>query len=585
MALHGTPGRDYAGLLPTFGRVRRLIRAAALADARFATLVLLASLPVSAGIAALLVPALSVPGRILSREMTWDFLFNLAGAWHLRFGHVAHVDFHSAVGELNFLLTRIGFDVVGPTPLAFLFGVVVVALVLFALACWVAWRRLPLAPGVLFVAFTSLLVLMPANVGDMPTDFSFAMSYNRYCWSAIGILALILFVPPRNDRPGETGDLAAGGVLLAAMFYLKVTYFVAGLAALGLALAIFPHVRRYGAAWIAIGGLAIVNALAPYNHAYLLDIWGAAQAGGVRTGLARHINSFFANAEGYAPYVAALLVASVMALRGAAPLRLAVATGFIIAIMLALLSQNAQLRGTPLGIVIAFLFYDQLRGMARARRSRPLLAPALLALMIFPLFSIGVSSVSLVAYAAKARSSERLLVVERTQLKGLAVWAEDGALLSAFANGQINYRLLNSARHVGTRYELSPAEYVETIMEAAAVLQDGRHSPGGVVLLDQVNPLPFMLGIEPPRGGNLWSGSGELVLEPATVFAQADHVLIPKFSTYSDATDAQVSMSRAYVATEFPHREETESWIILSRRGTVRGTNEFLAVSPVASEP
>jgi len=580
MALLGTTGRDVTGPLPRFARLRGLIRAAALADARFAVLVLLAGLPLLAGIAALL-----MPGRILSREMTWDFMFNLAGAWHLRFGHVAHVDFHSAVGELNFLLTRLGFDVVGPRPIAFLFGVIAVAFVQFVLACWVAWRRLPLAPAVLFVAFTSLLVLMPANVGDMPTDFSFAMSYNRYCWSAISILALILFVPPRNERPGEAGDLAAGGILLAAMFYLKVTYFVAGLAALGLALAIFPHVRRCGAAWIAIGGLAIANALAPHSHAYLLDIWGAAQAGGVRTGLARHINSFFANAEGYAPYVAALLVAGVMALRGAAPVRLAVATGFIIATMLALLSQNAQLRGTPLGIVIAFLFYDQLRLQARERRSRPLLTPALLALMIFPLFSIGVSSVSLAAYVAKALGNERLFVVERTQLKGLAVRAEDGALLTAFTSGQVNYRLLNSARHVGARYELSPAEYVETILEAAAVLQDGRHAPGGVVVLDQVNPLPFMLGIEPARGGNLWSGSGELVLTPATIFAQAVHVLIPKFPTYSDATDAQVSVSRAYVAAHFPHREETESWIILSRRGAVRDTGELPPVAPLASQP
>src|SRR6185437_2837070 len=50
--------------------------------------------------------ALLSPPVVLSREMTWDLLFNLAGAWHVHLGHVAHVDFHEPVGQLNFLLRR-----------------------------------------------------------------------------------------------------------------------------------------------------------------------------------------------------------------------------------------------------------------------------------------------------------------------------------------------------------------------------------------------------------------------------------------------------------------------------------------------
>lgn len=586
MAMHDGAGPDLSGPFMSTPLVcGRPIRAEATVDTHPAALLLLAGIPLAAGAGALI-----WPGRILSREMTWDFLFNLAGAWHLHFGHVAHVDFHSPVGELNFLLTLAGFRVVGPTPLAFLFGVVVVAVAIFALASWAAWRRLPLLPAVLFVVFATLLVLMPANVGDLPADFSFAMSYNRYCWSAISVLALIVFVPPRNgheddrgdarhgNRRGDWGDAVAGGILLVAMFYLKVTYFVAGLAVLGTALAFFPHVRSRWRAWSAVGGLVVANAAAPYSHAYLLDIWAAVQAGGIRTGLVRHLNNFFANAEGYAPYIAALVAACAMALRGVAPLRLVAATGLIIVLMLGLLSQNAQLHGVPLGIVIAFLFYDQLREQATLRRPRiggagiggPAIGrPLLLALMVFPLLSIGYSSASLAEYVAQARGDAHLLVVDRTRLKGLAVRAEDGRLLEAFASGPIDYRLLNAARHVGARYELTPFEYVETIMEAAAILQDGRHAPGGVVLFDQIDPLPFMLGIEPSRGGNLWSGLGEPMQAAAALFAGAEHVLIPKFPTYSDATNADVVEYGAYVAGHFPHREETRSWIVLSRDNAV----------------
>jgi hypothetical protein len=588
MALHDAAGRHWSDSLPQIVRARgRVFRAIAMADADLASLLLLASVPLLAGVGALI-----APGRILSREMTWDFLFNLAGAWHLHYGHVAHVDFHGPVGVLNFLLTLVGFAVVGPTPLAFLVGAIIVALAVFVLASWAAWRRLPLLPAVIFVTFTTLLVLMPANVGDRPTDFSFAMSYNRYCWSAISILALILFIPPRSsqgvdwrsDWRSDWGDVAAGGILLVAMFYLKMTYFVAGLASVGFAVALFPHVRSWWGAWAAIGGLTVANALAPHSRAYLLDICGAVHAGGVRTGLALHINNFFANSEGYAAYVAAFVATFIMYLRGITPFRLAAATGFIFVLSLALLSQNAQLRGAPLGIVVAFLFYDQLRELALQKPSSAM-KPLLLALMVFPLLSIGVSSVSLVGYLAKARSEERLLVIDHTQLKGLAVWAEDGKLLEAFANGRIDYKLLNSARHVGTRYELSPFEYVETIMQAASLLQDGRHLPGSVVLLDQINPLPFMLGIEPSRGGTLWLGLGEPLPEATTLFASADHVLIPKFPTYSDATEAAMLEYGAYIAKHFPHREETKSWIVLSRNRAVRGSRSHVPLSPAAFDP
>lgn len=38
-------------------------------------------------------------------------------------------------------------------------------------------------PAEPFVVFVCLLVLRPANVGDPPNAYSFAMVYNRYGWS------------------------------------------------------------------------------------------------------------------------------------------------------------------------------------------------------------------------------------------------------------------------------------------------------------------------------------------------------------------------------------------------------------------
>ena len=538
------------------------------ADAHAGALVVLAGVPVLGGIWALL-----SPDRVLSREMTWDFLFIFSGAWHLHYGHVIHVDFHTLLGVLNFLPLLAGFQIFGITPFAFLAGVVMVVLAVFTLASWAAWRRLPLLPACIFVVFVSLLILMPANVGDVPNVSSFAMSYNRYGWSALCILALILYVPPRNGSRGDWADIGAVAFLLVAMFYLKVTYFAAGLAILGFAMLVCPHVRRRWQAWAATGAGLVANALAPYNHPYLADIWDAAQAGSVRSSLHQHLMTFLPGAAEYASYAAALTVACLMWRRGQAPLRLPVAVAFITVMGFLVLTQNAQPGGgVPLGIMIAFLIYDQLRHTL-PREPAGTLALLMLALMFFPLAAIVVSSASLASYNVKARSQEGLTVVDRTQLQGLAVPAEEGDLLTVFSSGRMDPRLLVQSRTVRARYELSAFEYVETILEAATLLQDGLRRNGqdgrpprsGIVMLEEVNPLPFMLGVEPPRGGNLWSGPGTPFRPAASLFAEADYILVPKFSAPSGWTSEAMTEYGPFLADHYPFRKETRSWILFSR--------------------
>ena len=99
---------------------------------------------------------------------------------------------------VEFRLTAIGFHILGPGPFAFLINVGIVTVILFAVSFLAAVQRLALLPAAIFIVFVCLLALMPANVGDRPDQYTFAMSYNRYGWSAYSVLALILFVPPRN---------------------------------------------------------------------------------------------------------------------------------------------------------------------------------------------------------------------------------------------------------------------------------------------------------------------------------------------------------------------------------------------------
>jgi hypothetical protein len=382
---------------------------------------------------------------VLSREMTWDLLYNLAGAWHLLNGHVPHLDFHEPVGALNFLVTRIGFALAGPTPFAFVAGAALVALAVFASATAAAFMRLPTIAALLFVVFASLLVLMPANVGDKPNAYSFAMSYNRYGWSLLSILALIFFLPRRDRRQRYGVDLINAAVVLSVLFYLKITYFAAALGLMAVALALSPHMRSRLAAWLLLAAALIGNALAPWNDPYLADIVAAARAGAVRNSISFHLNNLLAHAEGYAAYAALFAVAAWLWLRGLAPLRLPLAIAAILGAGLLVLTQNQQLHGLPLGIAAAFLLYAELHERWGAS------VPALPVLALFVLGSIGTSAFSLAGYHVQSAHAERLEVVASTQLAGLAVPAESPELLAAFAYDQPRPGLLNAARREQSR--------------------------------------------------------------------------------------------------------------------------------------
>ncbi len=504
------------------------------------------------------------PPRLLSREMTVDLLFNLTGAWRLVQGHVPHVDYHDPVGVLSFLLTRLGFDIVGPYPQAFLVGETIFLAFIFVAAVTAAARRLPPVPAGIFVLYVALLVLLPANIGDQPNAYTFAMSYNRWCWSAITVLCLIVFLSPRRSRQAAWLDAVLAGLLLLAMFYLKITFAAAGLGALALALLASDHVRARPLPWGGVLFLVLANAVAPYNHAYLADIWEAAHAGYVRGSLTDHIRILLANKAEYALYGSGVLLLFWLWQRGRAPFQLVVAAAFILGMGALLLTQNAQAGGVPVAIVIVFLVYEVLAA------DRPALMPAamatpLLAILVFPLLSVVSAATTLVGYHLVARQDVALVTVESTNLRGLAVPADVDLATLVHNGGDIPYHVRDRVGESRAGGDVSQSEYVQGLLDAAAMFTDHQRGAAKILVMDQVNALPFMLGYPPPRGGNLWIWPGSPARSAENVFDDVDVVLIPKHPSFAAATLKAVAQYAPYLAENFPVREETPRWTILSR--------------------
>ena len=297
---------------------------------------------------------LAAPGRVVSGTMTWDLFFNLSGAWYLHNGQVAHVDYHDPVGSLYFWLTQLGFLITGPSIFAVVIGQFIITAGLFVAAVLACVRRLPLLASVVFVLFACLLVLIPTNIGDLMDDFTVAMSYNAYGWSALCILSLILFLPPR--RPQETAwiDMVVAAALIAALYYLKITYFLAAIVELAVACVIADHIRAHAKAWAAIAAVLLLNAVAPYNWPYLNDIAAVIGTGGVRVSRYAALLALSATASELSIYLGLTAIAVALWRSGHASVRLPLTAGILIVETLAILSQNAQLRGLPLCVVIVY---------------------------------------------------------------------------------------------------------------------------------------------------------------------------------------------------------------------------------------
>lgn len=528
-------------------------------EASLLRLALVTGVPVMLGAWLLLSPT-----RVISREMTADLLFVLSGAWRIHDGQVPHVDFHDPVGALTFVLTYIGFLVTGPTPRAFLVGEVAFLVLAFAAAVVAASRRLSPALAALFVLDMALLVLLPTNVGDQPNAYSFATSYNRWGWSALTTVCLILFLPPRERRLGDWLDGATVAALLVAMFYTKITFAAAGIAAVLFAMAMAPHVTRRWRMWSAVLGLLLGICVLPQPRAYLTDIWQAANAGYVRAELMDHVRRFLANREEYALYGGGVLMLLWLWRRGLVPLQSVGAAAFVLCIGLFVLSQNHQDRRLPIGIVITCLLYEAVR---RHRRSERMVRTAdvvvpLAAILVLPAMSLGAAMATLVGYHRVAERGAAVLTVDTTNLRGLSVPSDEVGAWTV--NSVPNQR--QAADHP-LQSTLTQSQYVRAFLEAASWFADGRHGTPKILALDTVNPLPFMLGFPSPRGGNLWLWSGAPLRPPTDVFADVDYVLVPKFS--SDAASA-VAQYESYLSTNFPIHDEIAHWTILRRAARAR---------------
>ena len=516
------------------------------------------------GVLAASAAMLVVPPTVYSRVMAWDLLFNLSGAWAIFNGQSLHTDVHDPLGAGSFWLTVLGFHLVGVSLRAFLVGKIAMSAIVFAIATVVALRRLSPVPAAIFILMVSQLCLLPTNTGDLLDDFTFAMSYNLYGWSVVSVLALALFLPPMADDRGHWWDVVCVASLLALLFYLKITYFLAGLGVCVAAFIVNPSVLERWRSW-AVAMLATSALLVgPWNWAYLDDISSAIGSGAVRSRILELLVMFSANASELSIYLTILFAAVALWRMKWASFRLILAVLALYGAGVAILSQNAQLCGLTLCSVSVFLLYREL-SLHRSAGPSPV-SFCLAALLTLPAIICLNTTLSLGLYARRAFSDFNVDTVQTSALKGLSVPIEMVPSWHALSARVGDYSWRLRTRSVHGDPPITQLQYVHTIVEAVSLLQRDGREPGGVAVIDQVNPLPFALGWAPPAGGNLWYDLGFPWPSPEAALANVRYVLIPKFPTNTDVSKEALQRFAPYLERHYRSELVSESWQLLVRQ-------------------
>jgi hypothetical protein len=199
-------------------------------------------------------------GAVFFSQWAGDLFIPMEGALHIRAGQWPHRDFVTPVGSLWYAIHVLPGLIVPFSARVTIWANLIVAMVTAFAALAVCLGRMPRWLAALCAFTIGVIALSPRQIGEDFQHISNNASYNRYCWALIGAIALAALLPAPGRRR-EWADGVVAGLLIAACFYIKVTYAAAGLGFLGLALV----TTRGFAGWrfVAVAGsVALVTVLA-----------------------------------------------------------------------------------------------------------------------------------------------------------------------------------------------------------------------------------------------------------------------------------------------------------------------------------
>lgn len=502
-----------------------------------------------------------------------DIFIPLEGVIHLQHGQLPHVDFGTPVGVLYYVIQYLPTLVAPLSARTVIWSNAIVAVVAFAVAAYAARDRLPAWLAASVSLYVGLVALSTRQLGEKLTFVTNNASYNRWSWALIAVLALLVALPhPRALRRTATVDGAIVGVLLAALFLIKITYFVAAFGLFALALVTVRRAAplRFGAVALLVLGVVLlaVQLSTGLIGAYLAEMRAtvAVQPSKLRPGFA------YALGVAFAPGGLVVVLLALLAPRAPAspwsilsPVAMA---GAIFAMGWAVAVQNhPELENPllPIAAVVAWYAGRAIAAPAAADRGtadgerfaawlRGLAAPLAIGGVLLIPMAQDIASLVWTARAATV-TDPKLAWLQTTPLRDLRMMAMPGEIAPPVFTGEF----------------ASDLQFLDALGDGTALLRRhiGARHDVTVLPLTWNNPWPALLDLRPVRHELAWwdaERTFNTAIHPDPALLDGtDYVLVPKRYYSWGTTLAMLSIYGPTLGRTFHPVGETAGWTLYAR--------------------
>jgi hypothetical protein len=481
----------------------------------------------------------------------------LDGAWRVLQGQRPHVDFYTALGPLAYLPVALAMRVVGPVPAALPLSSAAFFVMVTLLGTCLAWRRLGALTALAYVLVAAMTAQGLHVLGFEVSDTGYAMLYNRHGFALISLVMLAVLVPAHDpSRARDRFDGFLTGLILAALLFLKISFFFVALAILGAGLLIGSAPVRF---WLALLaghvalGLTILATLGFGTSAVIGDLRmaAAARAEDFAADLAKILDVLHNELGALLALLFCGIVTAAIG-RADATVRSRFREFLVVATAagasLTLIMSNWQWGESPLAAAGALVLVEigTRRPAEEAHKRLPLLLLLILASGCLTAASIGKNVRGIVFALRDNRTASSHARFDAASLEGLMIVSGGGV----FEN-------------------MPHGSYVEKVNDGIELLRRRTASTERILCLDFSNPFTFALAREAPRHDANWWHVRRNFTEAhhppeSRVFSEVDVVLVPVFEQ-----GGAYDLRRIYgplLEREYALVAATRQWALLRRK-------------------
>ena len=535
-------------------------------------------------------------GAVPQRDGAWDSVAILEGGWRLAQGLKPHTDYFDLFGVTSYLPPLLGIWMVGCKSEALAYGPAVL-LPVMALWSWnVARRRFPAVPSLLIATFVGGLV-----IGAFPLGYAgwltlgHQMQYNRFQWSIVCLLVLLVFVDPRDrmTRVALAWEGTSAGLLGGFLLAGKLSYAISAVLLLlgGLAMGRAGNDRKPFWRNAIATLLATIALYLFYTRADLKAYWSdvsivlAAQRSGDRfRGMALLLKASWR--ELLTPcFIAVIYLRRIFAsdrpldaVRGG--LRCLLAAGFLVGMGIVITATNTQLYDIPLCALASVILAEVLQRPAKSAdvSTTPVAAVRSEADRLRVFLGYGAAAIALLCFiipdygsVAYAFAWKKVRSRDQPEDARFACSSLASMICPPTTYDPVEIEAIRKSMLTSHRKNLSQFEFAIYVNEGLKLLQGRYDKDSRIAVYDFCNPFPVALQLPVARGSPIgWILPfvlDEHRFVPANVALQnVTHVMVPKKAIVDVALQFGERVCGPYVHEHFEKAAESSYWTLYVRK-------------------